>query len=150
MVFGVTTSLVIDKKESYIKPKETPKEFKIKIEGAVLNKGEYIAKKGDKLFDVIKQAQPLSNANLKEIDIGLSINKNMSIFIEYDIEKGPFLDWKLLNKSTQLSRYGIKKSIASKLLKYRKTNNKTTWTKLGQLKGIGPETLKKLRKILIL
>ncbi|QBF34618.1 hypothetical protein EG856_01615 [Mycoplasmopsis phocirhinis] len=149
LVLGIGTSLVIDKRESYIKPKQAQTEFKIKIEGAVLNNGYFRAKKGDKLIDIIKLAQPLQNASLKDIEITKPIEKDLNIDIKFDIAKGPFLNWTLLSKTSQLIKYGIKKSIATKLLKHRRVNSKTTWTNISELKGIGPQTLKKLKQILI-
>nr|WP_307925147.1 hypothetical protein [Mycoplasmopsis bovis] len=60
------------------------------------------------------------------------------------------LNWFEFNNENQLKKFGISKNAAKKLLELRKNKLRIEWDDIRNLKGIGPKTFSKLKKVLIL
>lgn len=145
---SLALSLTLDKKQTFVMPSVSSDEVQIKISGAIEKPGEYNVKKGMRLYEAIKLAKPLNNSDLSKLNFDSIINKNLTINIPF--QKSSNLNWENFNSTSQLIDKGISKSIASKLLKHRELNRKTTWEEIKNIKSIGLKTLEKLKRILIL
>ncbi|WP_406615266.1 MAG0490 family ComEA-like DNA-binding protein [Mycoplasmopsis hyopharyngis] len=120
----------------------------IKINGYVDYPGSYSFKKGVTYKEVLQKAGYNKNSDLSEFDLEKRIDKNLKIFVKA-IQSNK-IKWKELNDEKELIARGITKSIASKIINLRKAKVSIEWTDLEDISGIGPKTLEKLKKILIL
>lgn len=127
---------------------ETEEFITIKINGYVDYPGSYSFKKGVTYIEVLQKAGYGKNSDLSEFDLNKKINKNAKIFVKA-IQTSK-IKWKDLYDEKELISRGITKSIAGKVINLRKLKVSIEWTDLEQISGIGPKTLEKLKKILIL
>ncbi|TNK93906.1 hypothetical protein C4M95_05230, partial [Mycoplasmopsis pullorum] len=73
---------------------------------------------------------------------------NDVIFIPFKDEKINFND---ITSPSELVRYGIKIKIAEAIIKLKNDKDTNlTWEDIGNVQGVGPVTLKRLQKYLIL
>lgn len=153
-VFAFSVSLSFDQKLTYIKPKDESKKFSVNVQGAVRFPNVYTFDKPMKIIEVLKGAQPLSDADLSNIGLSDEISKNTKIYVPHKIHESHLatnetLYWSSFHQIDQLTRLGISKTVAVKLLKHKKTKGVISWEQIEKMK-IGLKNLQKLKQVLIL
>ncbi|WP_282460785.1 hypothetical protein [Mycoplasmopsis bovis] len=90
---------------------------------------------------------------LKLGNVGYKSSEKLFVpFLKNDtvVQNNNKLNWFEFNNENQLKKFGISKNVAKKLLELRKNKLRIEWDDIRNLKGIGPKTFSKLKKVLIL
>ncbi|WP_052461993.1 helix-hairpin-helix domain-containing protein [Mycoplasmopsis californica] len=140
--FGLALSLTFDQKQTYIQKQIEQNELKEKSKTSRLNKKiitnqELKVNKVEDIVGSIKTNKPPNKKMIKTTNFNEKEEKNK-------------ISWKEIKSTKQLISLGISRSVATKLVKYRKSNHETSWENIGKIKGIGAKTIEKLKIFLIL
>ncbi|MGP1451733.1 MAG: MAG0490 family ComEA-like DNA-binding protein [Metamycoplasmataceae bacterium] len=120
----------------------------IKVFGEVKYPGTYTFKKDVTYFEIFKKVGIKNNSDLSSFNLNEKIKENLTIKV-LSLKKSK-IKWIELNNKEQLINMGISKSISEKIIFLRKKKINITWEDLNEISGIGPKTLEKLKRILIL
>ncbi len=126
----------------------------IDVSGAVLFKGKHYFKKGVKLREILAVVKE-KNADLAKMNLDKEYKSSEKLFVPFlkndtVVPNNNKLNWFEFNNENQLKKFGISKNAAKKLLQLRKNKLRIEWDDIRNLKGIGPKTFSKLKKVLIL
>lgn len=122
--------------------------YNVSIEGAVKNPGFYSFKKPKKIREIIFTANVLTNADLNVLDLEKLISEDCEIVVPFKVDSIKKIKWKKLQNVEQLTKLGIRPSIAQIIINHRRKNETTTWEEILALKGIGEVTLAQLKDII--
>lgn len=111
-------------------------------------------KKGVKLREILAVVKE-KNADLAKMILNKEYKSSEKLFVPFlkndtVVQNNNKLNWFEFNNENQLKKFGISKNAAKKLLELRKNKLRIEWDDIRNLKGIGPKTFSKLKKVLIL
>lgn len=122
-----------------------------KINGAVLEEKEILVARGTTIREAIAQIILDYDADLSKVNLDKIIEKDIEINIPYLKSAITKLRFSEFNNIYQLTKSGISKKIAQKILNLKdEIEGIPTWKDIDQIEGIGIKTLEKLKKIIIL
>ena len=147
-ISGISTFFVFKFQTNNSETVIQPSSYSVSIEGAVEQPGDYTFEQPMTIRQIIFQAQVKTNADTSSLDLEKIINKDTNILVPFKIGTINKIKWKDLTNVEQLTQYGVKKSIAIKIIQFRQQNETTTWEQIRAIKGIGEVTINQLKEII--
>lgn len=148
VIAGITTFFVFKFNQNPNEIDKLPKHYKVSVEGAVENPGDYEFDQPLTVREIIFQAVVKTNADTSSLDLDKTIDKDTNILVPFKIGTIEKIKWKDLTNVDQLTKYGVKKSVALKIIQFRQQNETTTWEQIRAIKGIGETTINQLKEII--
>lgn len=122
--------------------------YVVSVFGAVEKPGEYSFDIPMKIREIIFKAVVKTKADLSTLDLDKEINEDQEILVPFKIGEIEKIKWADLNNISQLTKYGVRKGAAQKIIDFRRKNLSTKWENIKTIKGIGPVTLNQLKDII--
>ena len=131
-----------------VEKNEISKEYKVSIDGAVKNPGNYFFEQPKTIREIIFEASVLTSADISILNLEEIIFSDFEIVVPFKIDSIKKIKWKDLVNVDQLTNLGVKKSISQIIINHRRQNETTTWEQILALKGIGQVTLNQLKDLI--
>lgn len=147
----VTSSIITYFLVSNSAPKKVIKndnKYTVSIEGAVEHPGDYQFDQPHKLRRIIFEANLKTNADISSINMEEIISNDFKMIIPFKIGTIQKIKWNDINSVDQLTKRGVKKSTAQKIVDFKRKNSNPSWEKIHAIKGIGQITLNQLKDVI--
>lgn len=131
-----------------VKKNEIQQEYKVSIDGAVKNPGNYFFEQPKTIREIIFEASVLTSADISTLNLEEIIFSDFEIVVPFKINSIKKIKWKDLVNVEQLTNFGVKKSISQIIINHRRQNEITSWEQILALKGIGQVTLNQLKDLI--
>lgn len=124
------------------------------VKGNVKFPDTYYVEKGTKIKDVLNIANLLNDSDISNIELEKQIYLNETIYVKktnnlnVNRESKIYLNDLINNQNIYIK--GISSNIIKEIQKIVNINKRITWDEIQNIKGVGPKTLAKLKKILVL
>ncbi len=121
--------------------------FFIKVYGAVDKEKILRVNYGEKIDDILKRITVSVDADLKKIDKNVLLKPGKALFIPFK-NGWPKLKANLEITLIDLTRRGVKLSIAKKIMPILNKKGGVTWSDLSSVQGVGSATMRTLHRVL--